>query len=244
MSFTKQEISDNIKKIKKEIADAAVACNRHPESIKLLAATKTVDAQTINFALDCGVDVIGENKVQELLEKYEDINKSKCQIHFIGSLQTNKVKYIIDKVSLIHSVDSFKLASEISKRAVAKNIVMDVLIEVNIGCEESKSGVLPDECINLIEASSTLPGIRIKGLMAIPPAPIISDVSQNICNSEQYFQKIQQLIIDISEKKLDNVCMDILSFGMSSDFKQAITCGSTMVRIGSSIFGKRTYPAK
>ncbi len=252
MSFTKDQVLENIKAYKQKIAMAENSFCRTPGSVKLLAATKTVSADMINFAISNGVTLIGENKVQELLEKYDDINKENCEIHFIGSLQTNKVKYIIDKVSMIHSVDSFKLASEISKRAEAKGIVMKVLIEINIGSEVSKSGVLPDECISLIEKCVCLPGIKIMGLMCIPPAPAKCEnisISENLCqnakkiyNSSYYFQKIQQLIIDISEKKLDNVYMDILSMGMSGDFEEAIANGSTMVRIGSGIFGKRIYP--
>lgn len=254
MSCTKEEIVQNIQKIKKQIYNAQISAGRPQDSVRLLAATKTVSAQNINFALDNGIDLIGENKVQELLEKYDDIDKTKCEIHFIGSLQTNKVKYIIDKVSLIHSVDSVKLAKEISKRAQAKGITMDILIEVNVGCEASKSGVLPGDCVALVEQICSLPAIRIKGLMAIPPSvqnlQVCFDNDDECHNNEKnnmltkYFQKIQQLIIDISQKKLDNVYMDILSFGMSGDFECAIAHGSTMVRIGSGIFGKRDYSAK
>lgn len=206
-----------------------------PVGVTLLGATKTVPAEYINYAADCGLKVIGENRVNELLEKYDAIDKSRLQIHFIGHLQTNKVKYIIDKVSLIHSVDSVRLAEEISKRATEKGLVMPVLAEVNIGGEESKSGVAPEEAAEFVKALSVLKGISVRGLMTIPPK--CEDESKNIA----YYQKIRKIFIDISAQNVDNVSMSILSAGMSGDWQSAVGCGANMIRIGSAIFGSRIY---
>ncbi len=206
-----------------------------PEGVTLLAATKTVPAEYINYAADLGLKVIGENRVNELLEKYDAIDKSKLDIQFIGRLQTNKVKYIIDKVSLIHSVDSFRLAEEISKRALAKGIVMPVLVEINIGGEESKGGITPECAPDFVKEIARLKGITVRGLMTIPPKSDGED--KNIA----FYQKIRKIFVDISEQNVDNVSMSILSAGMSGDWREAIACGSTMVRIGSGVFGNRNY---
>ncbi len=206
-----------------------------PEGVKLLAATKTVSAEYINFAADCGLRVIGENRVNELLEKYDAIDKTKLDIHFIGQLQTNKVKYIIDKVSMIHSVDSVKLAKEISRLAIKHGKVMDVLVEINIGGEESKGGITPEETENFLREIAVLEGIRVRGLMTIPPK--CEDKAKNI----GFYQKIRKIFIDIKGKNVDNIIMDYLSAGMSGDWREAVDCGSNMVRIGSGIFGARQY---
>ncbi len=198
----------------------------------LLAATKTVDVDTINYAIEKGISYIGENKVQELLSK-EGI--SPVTKHFIGHLQTNKVKDIIDKVSLIQSVDSLKLAKEISKQAVKRNKTVDILLEVNIGGEESKWGFKPEETEKAISEIAVLEGIRVKGLMTIPP----------VCDSDEenreYFRKMYKLFIDIRGKKIDNSSMEILSMGMSDDFAVAIEEGANLVRVGTALFGKRIY---
>ena len=207
-----------------------------PENVTLLAATKTVPAKYINYAATLGLKVIGENRVNELLEKYDEIDKSKLDIQFIGKLQTNKVKYIIDKVSLIHSVDSLRLAEEISRRAISKGLVMPVLVEINIGGEESKGGIAPEEALEFVRSISTLKGIKVQGLMAIPPK--CEDNSKNI----YFYEKLSKIFIDISTQNVDNVSMRILSAGMSGDWQTAIACGSNMVRIGSGIFGNRIYP--
>lgn len=206
-----------------------------PEGVVLLGASKTVPAEYINFAADCGLKVIGENRVNELLEKYEAIDKTKLDVHFIGHLQTNKVKYIIDKVSLIHSVDSIRLAEEISRRALALGKVMRVLVEINIGGEESKGGIPPEETEEFIRKISVLKGIKVEGIMAIPPK--CDEEEKNI----EIYQKLRQIFIDISTKNVDNVNMRILSAGMSGDWQAALACGSNMLRIGSGIFGSRIY---
>ena len=220
------EIKSNIESIRRSLEG---------HDTELLAVTKTRTVEEINYAIQCGVRHIGENRVQELLEKYDRIEKDELTIHLIGQLQTNKVKYIIDKVDIIHSVDSLRLAKEISKRAEGIGKVQDVLIEVNIGGEESKGGVLPEEVAPLLESFSTLRGIRVRGLMCIPP--IATEKHQNL----KYFLKMKQMSVDISNKKIDNISMDILSMGMSSDYYDAILEGSTLVRVGSSIFGRRIY---
>ncbi|MBQ4648628.1 MAG: YggS family pyridoxal phosphate-dependent enzyme [Clostridia bacterium] len=206
-----------------------------PKDVTLLAATKTVSPEYINYAASLGLRLMGENRVNELLEKYDAIDKSKLDIHFIGALQSNKVKYIIDKVSMIHSVDRLSLAEEISRRALAIGKVMPVLVEVNIGKEESKSGVMPEDVLGFVRKISALKGISVEGLMAIPPK------SENKEKNIEFLQKIKQIFIDISTKNVDNVNMRILSVGMSNDWREAIECGSNMVRIGSGIFGKRDY---
>ena len=217
-------IKSNIEQIFQEIGD---------RKTQLLAVTKTRTVDEINYAISCGVRHIGENRVQELLEKYEHLNKEGVTIHLIGQLQTNKVKYIIDKVDLIHSVDSVRLAQEISKRAVKIGKVQDVLVEVNVGGELTKGGVAPEDLIPLLEEISKLPGILVQGLMCIPPIAV--EKHQN----REYFLKMNQFLVDIKAKKIDNINMDILSMGMSGDYEDAIEAGSTYIRVGRGIFGPR-----
>lgn len=225
--------NDNYKEITQNIARAAEKSGRKYEDITLLAATKTVDVEVINHAIEAGVSFIGENRVQEFLSKYEQYNP--VNMHFIGHLQTNKVKDIIDKVSLIHSVDSYRLAEEISRQAVKRNIIVNILLEINIGDEQSKSGFEYDEAIAAVEKIAKLGGIKIKGLMAIPP--ICASPDEN----RPYFAKMKKLFIDIGSKKIDNSSMDILSMGMSDDYQVAIEEGATMVRLGTALFGRRNY---
>ena len=220
-----EHIKSNIERIFGEIGD---------RSTQLLAVTKTRSVEEINFAIQCGVRHIGENRVQELMDKYDRLNLEGVSVHLIGQLQTNKVKYIIDKVDLIHSVDSYKLACEISKRALAINRVLDILIEVNVGMEESKAGVSGDELIPLLQQVSELPGVRVRGLMCIPP--IASFEHENM----KYFLKLKEFAVDIMTKKIDNISVDILSMGMSEDYVDAIAAGSSFIRIGRGIFGPRT----
>lgn len=229
------DLEYNFKNIKENIEKAAFKCGKTESDITFLAATKTVDAMTINHAISLGLNHIGENRVQELLSKYEDYDLSACSLQFIGHLQSNKVRQIIDKVDLIQSVDSLKLASEISRQALLKGKSMDILIEVNIGKEENKSGVLPEQLEDLLYQIKDLPSVNIKGLMAIPP---ICDNSQKIC---KYFDNMHKMFIDIKDKKIDNISMDVLSMGMSDDYVQAILCGSNMIRVGSALFGARNY---
>lgn len=228
-----KEFDENYENIVKRINDAAVRAKRCPDDIILLAATKTVDIDTVNYAIDKGIKYIGENKVQELLSKDDSI--SGVHKHFIGHLQTNKVKDIINRVEMIESVDSLKLATEISKQAVKNGKIIDVLIEVNIGGEESKWGFKPNETLNAVEEISNLPNIRVKGLMAIPP------VCENSVENREFFREMYKLFIDIRTKKIDNSSMDILSMGMSDDFEVAIEEGANLIRLGTALFGKRIY---
>lgn len=227
---------ENYPRVLEEIARAAEQAGRRPEEITLLAATKTVPLEVINHAIDRGLSCMGENRVQELLDKYDGLHRDRCDVQFIGQLQTNKVKYLIGRVSCIQSVGSVKLAREISRLCLRKNTTMKVLVEVNIGREESKGGVLPEALYECVDEIRTLPGIQVTGLMAIPP------ICENIAKLRGYFSAVRQSYVDIAAKKMDNVSMSCLSMGMSSDFAEAIACGATMVRVGSSLFGKREYP--
>lgn len=226
---------ENYNRILDSIAETAVRSGRRPEEITLLAATKTVPLEVINYGISQGLSCVGENRVQELLEKYDALDKVHCDVQFIGRLQTNKVKYLLGKVSCIQSVDSLKLAKEISRLCAREKTPMDILVEVNIGREESKGGVLPEELLEFVDQVRVLEGIRVRGLMAIPPA---CDNKARLC---EYFSDIRQYFVDITAKRMDNVFMDCLSMGMSSDFCEAIQCGSTMVRVGSALFGRRNY---
>ena len=201
---------------------------------KLVAATKYIDEKEVEKLEECGVMIYGENKVQDFLKKYEDYH-GKGVWHFIGTLQTNKVKYIIDKVELIHSVDSFHLAKQIEKEAVKKNVEAQILVQVNIAQEDTKFGIDGPEVIALVEEISKLSHVHVRGLMT--SAPFVDNPEENRC----YFKKLHQLFIDIREKNIDNVSMDILSMGMTNDYEVAIEEGSTMVRVGTGIFGARNY---
>ena len=234
-----REVLDNVRanyfEIKENIARAAEKSGRKPEEITFLAATKTVEPAVINYAVSLGLKHIGENKVQELLSKYEEYDLKNCELQFIGHLQTNKVRQIRDKVAMIQSVDSRKRAAEISKQSVKNGIVSNILIEVNIGREENKSGVLKEELDELIGKISEMPNIKIRGLMTVPP---ICKEKIEVC---KFFDEMYQLFIDFSCKKSDNVCMDYLSMGMSDDYEEAVLSGANMVRVGSRLFGQRIY---
>ncbi len=216
-------------------AAAAEKSGRRPEDITLLAATKTVDPAVVNYAISKGLRYIGENRVQEYLSKYDALHLEGVGRHFIGHLQTNKVKMILDKVDMIESVSSLKLARVISDLAVASGRVMPVLLEINIGGEESKSGFTPEELPEAILQITQMKGVCVEGLMAIPP----------ICEEEsqirKYFAEMRQLFIDIRSKKYDNSNVLYLSMGMSGDFDIAIEEGANLVRIGTALFGKRNY---
>ncbi|MBE6912968.1 MAG: YggS family pyridoxal phosphate-dependent enzyme [Ruminococcaceae bacterium] len=229
------QISGNVAALKKEIDEIARLTGRSGDDITLVAATKMNDAERVREAVAAGITVCGENRVQELLEKYEQGAYEGSELHFIGTLQTNKVKYIVGKVQLIQSVNSVKLAKEISKCAAKLGIVQDVLVEVNIGSEESKSGADVESVYELIENISLIPNIRVRGIMTIPP------ISDNFDEQKCFFTKMQQLFIDIGTKKYDNISMEFLSMGMSGDYRNAILCGANMVRIGTGIFGARHY---
>ena len=212
--YSHEIIAQNLQTIRHNIERAAREAGRDPQSVKLLAATKTVDVDTINFAISKGVRYIGENRVQELLEKYDRYDLANAELHFIGRLQTNKVKYIIDKVKLIHSVDSLHLAEEIDKQAAKHGLCMNILLEVNAAGEASKGGVGYDEVYALLEGISGLKNVRVKGLMTIPPKLALADgitlpegSSEKIYKNTEFFHKILHLFLDISEKKLDNIDM-------------------------------------
>lgn len=222
-------IRENIERVREEIYKAAKESGRNPEEITLCAVTKTVDAAAAQEVLDSGVTVLGENRVQALLEKYE-VLKDKPQWHLIGHLQTNKVKYIADKVSLIHSVESFRLAEEIDRRAKQAGKVQDILIEVNVSGEASKFGIRPEETERLLEEISGFGNICVRGLMTIAPLP------EKEGENRKYFSKLRELFIDIQSKKYDNSNMDILSMGMSRDYQDAIKEGATIVRVGTALF--------
>ena len=247
-------IEKNLIDIREKINKAVLKRdNIYNKPVRLLAVTKTVDVDRINFAISKGVNLIGENKVNELLDKYDKLdklNKDGLEIHFIGNLQTNKVKYIIDKVNLIQSVNSLKLAEEINKRANQNNIIMDVLIEINIGAEDSKIGITPESALEFLTVLKDFENIRVKGLMTIPPyiryirfeENNMNNTAENGENQEikKYFLQMYKIFVDISEKKIDNITMDTLSMGMSEDYECAILCGADTVRIGRGIFGERT----
>lgn len=230
------DISENIKIIRDNIENAAIKSGRTAGDIQIMAVTKTVEPVFINYAINkCGINLIGENKVQEFLSKKDDLHLEKCDVHLIGHLQSNKVKKIVPYVSMIESVDSVKTANEIGKQSLNFNKTTDVLVEINIGNESSKSGIDKSRIYEFIDELSQIKGINVKGLMAIPP---FCDNTQILSS---FFSNMYSFFIDISSKKLDNISMDILSMGMSNDYEQAIQNGSNLVRIGSKIFGKRIY---
>ena len=227
-------IVENIKQVEENIKQACEKVGRNPEEVTLIAVSKTKPYTAIEEALPSGILDYGENKVQELCDKFDILPKN-IRWHMIGHLQTNKVKYIIDKVELIHSVDSFHLAKQIEKEAVKKSVEAQILVQVNIAQEDTKFGIDGPEVIALVEEISKLPHVHVRGLMT--SAPFVDDPEENRC----YFKKLHQLFIDIREKNIDNVSMDILSMGMTNDYEVAIEEGSTMVRVGTGIFGARNY---
>ena len=232
-----EEISANLADVREKIRLAAVKSGRNPEDIKLIAVSKTNPTDAIEAAAASGITVFGENKVQELTEKQETLGElnSNLEWHLIGHLQTNKVKYIVGKVAMIHSVDSLKLAEEINRQSEKHNLVSDILIEVNIADEESKFGITADNCEEIVRQIAKLSSVRIKGLMCIAPQ------TDNPEENRKYFVKLRQLSVDINSKNIDNVIMSELSMGMTGDYCVAIEEGATMVRVGTGIFGKRNY---
>ncbi len=224
-------IKDNLDEINQRIKRAARKSGRDIADITLVGVTKTIDVARIQRMIDFGVKNIGENRVQEIMAKYDSITDANW--HMIGHLQTNKVKYIADKVSMIHSVDSFKLGQEISKRALEAGRVIDVLIEVNIAAEDTKYGVSPDGVYNLVKDLSILDGITVSGLMCV--APFVENPEEN----REYFKKMRQLAVDIKSKMVNNISIKYLSMGMTNDFDVAIEEGANIIRIGTGIFGDR-----
>ncbi len=223
-----QAVRDNYARISAEIGEAALKSGRKPEDITFMAVTKTVDPVLVNCAIDCGISLLGENRVQEY-ESKKDAYRPGVPVDFIGALQSNKVKYILGSVRLIHSVDRMSLAKEIDRIAGKRELVQDILVEVNIGREETKSGVLPEALPGLLAELNTLPNIHVCGLMTIPPP----------CEDTTYLQAMQELFLRTGE--LPGADMRILSMGMSDDYAKAIACGSNLVRIGSALFGARVY---
>ena len=228
-------IAENIAAIRAKMDEAARHCGRDPKEILLCAATKMNDADAVRQAIRGGVDCCGENRVQELVQKQAENAYEGAPVHFIGHLQTNKVKQVVGKVDLIQSVDSLRLLKAIDAEAAKQGIRQQILLEVNIGQEQSKSGFQRDEILPLFEQISDFSHILVRGLMAIPP------ISQNSGDNRKFFQEMLQLSVDITAKKYDNVSMDFLSMGMSDDYEDAICCGSTMIRVGTAIFGARNY---
>lgn len=227
-------VEENYKRVLNSVKESAVKAGRNENDVRLMCVTKTVEPPYINKALELGADLIGENRVQEYLGKKDALNLDGVERHLIGHLQTNKVRQIVGEVDMIESVSSLKLAKEISKVSVSKGIVTPCLIEVNIGREESKSGIFTETLLDEIYEMAELPGMKIKGLMSIPP----------ICENDEvrkYFAEMKQYFIDIKDKKIDNVDMEILSMGMSGDYEAAVAEGSNIVRVGSAIFGARKY---
>ena len=228
-------IAENVATIKANIRAAAIAAGRDPDSILLCAATKMNDADRVRQAIEAGVDLCGENRVQELTQKLSENAYTGVPIHFIGHLQTNKVRQVVGKVDLIQSVDSERLLKAIDREAARQGIRQNVLLEVNIGEEESKSGFSCEDILPVAARAGEFPNICIKGLMAIPP------IAHNSGENIKFFQKMFQLSVDIKDKIDDNVMVDCLSMGMSGDYADAIASGSTMVRVGTAIFGARNY---
>ncbi len=228
-------IAENIRRIREEMARAALAAGRKPEDVLLCAATKMNDAGRVREAVAAGVDCCGENRVQELVQKSAEHAYDGAPVHFIGHLQTNKVRQVVGRVALIQSVDRLELLECIEREAAKQGIVQDILLEINVAAEESKSGFTPEEAPQIAAKMGEFPHCRLLGLMAIPP------ISEKIGDNCRYFEKIRAIAVDITAKKYDNVCMDYLSMGMSEDFADAIACGSTMVRVGTAIFGARHY---
>jgi len=228
-------IAENIAAIRARMDAAAIAAGRNPKEIKLCAATKMNETCAVRQAIAGGVDLCGENRVQELVAKQKENAYEGAPVHFIGVLQTNKVKQVVGKVDVIQSVDRMNLLEAIQKEAAKQGIIQDIYLEVNVGSEESKSGFDTAEVLPLLEHISEFPNIFVRGLMTIPP------ISKNFGDNRKFFQEMLQLSVDISAKKYDNVLVECLSMGMSDDFEDAIACGSTMIRIGTAIFGARDY---
>lgn len=227
-------LKDNLAKVEKNIEEACKKAGRERSEVTLIAVSKTKPVSMLQEIYDEHIRHFGENKVQELCDKIEQLPED-ISWHMIGHLQRNKVKYIVGKVALIHSVDTYRLAEEINIQAKKKNVIVPILVEVNIAAEESKFGISKEDAILLVEDISHLENVRIKGLMTI--APYVENPEDN----RQYFQKIKQLSVDITNKNIDNVSMEILSMGMTGDYMVAIEEGATMVRVGTGIFGERNY---
>ncbi len=228
-------IFENIKRIQDDVSEICIKNNRNPDDVQIMAVSKTNTIEKMQIVYDAGLRLFGENRVQELISKQEFFKKNKdASCHIIGALQTNKVKYLPSITNFIQSVDSVKLLTEINKQYQKNKKVANILIEVNIGNEESKAGIKKEEVMDLVYRASEMPNISLKGLMCIPP------IAQNseIC---KYFYEMNKLFVDIRDKNIDNIYMSVLSMGMSGDYKEAIAEGSNLIRVGSGIFGERNY---
>ena len=228
-------LEEKVVAVRAKIDEAARACGRDPKTVLLCAATKMNDAETVRCAVQAGVDCCGENRVQEFLQKQPAGAYGEKPVHFIGRLQTNKVKYLVGSVDLIQSVDRPELLTAIEKEATKRGVTQDILLEVNVGGELSKGGFDPENVLDVCAFAASLPHLRVRGLMTIPPISVEPGANR------KYFAEIRRLAVDITAKKYDNVTMECLSMGMSGDFADAIAEGSTMVRIGTAIFGPRNY---
>ena len=228
-------IAENVAVIRDHIALSAAQAGRNPEEILLCAATKMNDADAVRQAIAAGVDCCGENRVQELTQKLSQDAYRGAPVHFIGHLQTNKVKQVVGKVDLIQSVDSLRLLEAVNREAARQGIIQNILLEINIGKEESKSGFSQEEIWEVLDKFPLYSNVNLQGLMAIPP------ILQNSGDNDKFFQEMYNLSVDITAKKSDNISMGILSMGMSDDYGSAIRCGSTMIRVGTAIFGHRNY---
>lgn len=230
-----KSVVDNYRRIKNNVMEAAVRAGRKESDVRLMCVTKTVEAQYINPVLDCGADLIGENRVQEFLGKKDALHLDGVEKHLIGHLQTNKVRQIVGEADMIESVDSLKLAKEISRESAKKGITTKILVEVNVGREESKSGIYIENLEELLCQIAQLDCIKVKGLMTIPP------ICDNSSEVRKYFSAMHQSFVDFKDKRIDNIDMEILSMGMSGDYEDAVLEGSNIVRVGSAIFGARQY---
>ena len=227
-------LAENLQQVNTNIEKACAAVGRAPSEITLVAVSKTKPVSMLQEAYDAGARVFGENKVQEIMDKYDQL-PSDIQWHMIGHLQRNKVKYIIDKVAMIHSVDSLRLAQTIEQEAAKKDLVMPILLEVNVAEEDTKFGLKVEEVLPLLEQISSFSHIQVKGLMTI--APFVENPEEN----REVFRTLKKLSVDISAKNINNVTMSVLSMGMTGDYQVAVQEGSTMVRVGTGIFGERNY---
>lgn len=230
-------VRENVRHIQENIQRAAEESGRDPEEIRLMAVTKTVEPQRVNAAIAAGVRLLGENKAQELSAKYDSYVQDGVDIHFIGHLQTNKARQVVPLVDMVESLDSLRLAKELEKQCAALGKELGVLLEVNIGGEESKSGVAPEALEELILEVSRLPHLKVQGLMTIPPAG-------DLLQTEKFFSAMYQLFLDMQHKKMDNVNICTLSMGMSHDYPLAVKHGATIVRVGTAMFGARDYSRK
>jgi pyridoxal phosphate enzyme (YggS family) len=226
-------IADNIARIRERIAAAAASAGRDPAEISLMAVTKTQTAERVNAAIAAGITLLGENRAQELCARFDSYRREGVAIHFIGGLQTNKVRQVAGKVEMVQSLDSLRLAAGLDRQSAILGKTLDVLIEVNIGGEAGKSGLPPGEVADFAEQIRQFPCLRLRGLMAIPP------IYDKTCENEKFFYQMQQVFVDIKARNIDNRSIDVLSMGMSGDFEPAVKHGATLVRIGSALFGAR-----